>query len=37
MFSKLHSMELVSLRGNQVAISCELYRLYFGRAMMVNE
>ncbi|WP_315787747.1 AAA-like domain-containing protein [Fischerella sp. JS2] len=34
---KLHSMGLVSLRGNQVAISCELYQRYFGRAMTVNE
>ncbi|RAM49255.1 MAG: hypothetical protein C6Y22_23170 [Hapalosiphonaceae cyanobacterium JJU2] len=34
---KLHSMGLVSLRGNQVAISCELYRRYFGRAMTVDE
>jgi DNA-directed RNA polymerase specialized sigma24 family protein len=34
---KLHSMGLVSLRGNQVAISCELYRRYFGRAMTVDK
>ncbi len=34
---KLHSMGLVTLRGNKVAISCELYRRYFGRAMTVDE
>ncbi|BAZ70242.1 MAG: AAA-like domain-containing protein [Pelatocladus maniniholoensis HA4357-MV3] len=34
---KLHSMGLVTLRGNQVAISCELYRRYFGRAMTVDK
>lgn len=34
---KLHSMGLVTLRENQVAISCELYRRYFGRAMTVDE
>ncbi len=29
---KLHSMGLVTLRGNQVMVSCELYRRYFGDA-----
>jgi hypothetical protein len=27
---KLHSMGLVKLAGNQVTVSCELYRQYFG-------
>jgi hypothetical protein len=30
---KLHSMGLVTLRGNQVMLSCELYRRYFGDAL----
>ncbi|NMG07176.1 AAA-like domain-containing protein [Brasilonema sp. UFV-L1] len=30
---KLHSMGLVTLRGNQVMLSCDLYRRYFGDAL----